>query len=60
MDDITIYPDIRDTIKRQAERHRMRRRGRGTTHEKSYMEGARLVLDLIKSGKYSLQQLLTA
>jgi hypothetical protein len=59
MENITIYPNIKDTIKRQAERHRMRRKGRGTTHEHSYLEGARLVLDLLKSGKYSLKQFLS-
>lgn len=57
MSGVTIYPHIEDTIQRQAERHIMVRKGRGMTHLQSFKEGAKLVLDLFRSGKYSITQI---
>lgn len=54
---ITIYPHIEDTIKRQAELYRMVRKGRGETHQQAYMQGAKLILDLLRSGEYSINQI---
>ena len=51
------YKNIKDTIKRMAEVYRMVRYGRGPTHEQAYLQGCKDTLDLIKSGKYSLDQI---
>lgn len=57
MDRIKLYLRVEDTVSRQAEVYRMLVKGRGETHEKAYKAGAKLVLDLIRSGKYTLEQL---
>lgn len=54
---LTIYPNIDDTIKRAAELYRMERKGRGLTHERTYILGARMVLELLKNRTYNINQL---
>ena len=51
------YNDINDTIKFNGYRYRMMRQGRGESHEKAYRAGAQLILDLIKSGELSINQI---
>lgn len=57
MNNVTIYPCIKDTVKRQAERFCMMHKGYGATHMSTYQAGAQLILDLIKSGQLSINQI---
>jgi hypothetical protein len=44
-------------IQHRGYQYRMRRKGRGLSHEEAYAAGAQLILDLIKSGELSINQI---
>lgn len=53
-----IHNNLKDTIQHRGYQYRMMRLGRGRTHEDAFKAGAQLILDLIKSGDLTINQVI--